>query len=31
MQEHFDENYLESDKYPYASLSGVIDENIRLH
>ena len=28
MQEHFNENYLESDKYPYASLTGVIDENI---
>lgn len=28
MQEHFNENYMESDKYPYASLSGTIDENI---
>lgn len=28
MQEHFNENYLESDKYPYASLSGIIQENI---
>ncbi len=28
MQEHFNENYLESDKYPYASLDGVIAENI---
>jgi hypothetical protein len=28
MQEHFNENYLESDKYPYAALSGMIQENI---
>jgi len=26
MQEHFNENYLESDKYPKASFSGIIDE-----
>ena len=26
MQEHFNENYLESDKFPKASFSGVIDE-----
>jgi len=28
MQEHFNENYLESDKYPYAILDGVIVEDI---
>lgn len=28
MQEHFNENYLESDKYPYGSLTGKIVENI---
>jgi hypothetical protein len=26
MQEHFNENYLESDKYPYAKFKGNIDE-----
>ena len=26
MQEHFNENYLESDKFPKASFSGIIDE-----
>jgi polyisoprenoid-binding protein YceI len=28
MQEHFNENYLESDKYPYANLEGFIVEEI---
>ncbi len=28
MQEHFNENYMESDKYPYSVLSMVIVENI---
>ena len=28
MQEHFNENYLESDKYAYASLDGTISEPI---
>ena len=28
MQEHFNENYLESDKYPTATLNGTIVENI---
>ncbi|MCW3124956.1 MAG: YceI family protein [Bacteroidetes bacterium] len=28
MQEHFNENYMESDKFPYAVLNGVIQENI---
>lgn len=28
MQEHFNENYLESDKYPYGSLDATIVENI---
>ncbi len=28
MQEHFNENYLESDKYPYANLDGVVAEEI---
>lgn len=27
MQEHFNENYMESDKYPDAKFSGVIDNN----
>jgi polyisoprenoid-binding protein YceI len=26
MQEHFNENYLESEKFPKASFSGIIDE-----
>lgn len=26
MQEHFNENYLESDKYPYAEFKGKINE-----
>jgi polyisoprenoid-binding protein YceI len=30
MQEHFNENYVESDKYPYATFSGVIVEAIDL-
>lgn len=28
MQEHFNENYLESDKYPYANLDGAVVEDI---
>jgi hypothetical protein len=28
MQEHFNENYMESDKYEYSTLDGVIAENI---
>lgn len=28
MQEHFNENYLESDKYPYGVLNGTIAESI---
>jgi hypothetical protein len=28
MQEHFNENYIESDKYPYGMLDAVIAENI---
>lgn len=28
MQEHFNENFIESDKYPYATLDAVIAENI---
>lgn len=28
MQEHFNENYMESDKYPYGVLNGVITEGI---
>jgi hypothetical protein len=28
MQEHFNENYMESDKYEYSSLDGIIVENI---
>ncbi len=30
MQEHFNENYLESDKYPYAEFKGKINEKIDL-
>lgn len=30
MQEHFNENYMESDKYEYSSLEAVIVENIDL-
>jgi polyisoprenoid-binding protein YceI len=30
MQEHFNENYLESDKYPYAEFNGNIKEPIDL-
>jgi len=30
MQEHFNENYLESDKYPYAEFKGTIDKDIDL-
>lgn len=30
MQEHFNENYMESDKYPYAEFKGVIKDNIDL-
>lgn len=28
MQEHFNENYIESDKYPYAKFKGLIDQPI---
>ncbi len=28
MQEHFNENYLESDKYPFATFKGKINENM---
>ncbi|HTM99828.1 MAG TPA: YceI family protein [Pedobacter sp.] len=28
MQEHFNENYMESDKYPYAKFKGIIDPKI---
>ena len=28
MQEHFNENFIESEKYPYATLEAVITENI---
>lgn len=28
MQEHFNENYIESDRYPFAVLDGVITDNI---
>lgn len=31
MQEHFNENYLESDKYPYATFKGVIMEGSDLY
>lgn len=30
MQEHFNENYLESDKYPYAEFKGSITDNVDL-
>lgn len=30
MQEHFNENYLESDKYPHAEFKGKITDNIDL-
>jgi hypothetical protein len=30
MQEHFNENYMESDQYPYATFKGKIKENIDL-
>ena len=30
MQEHFNENYMESDKYPYAEFNGKINEQIDL-
>ncbi len=30
MQEHFNENYVESDKFPYAIFNGTIEENIDL-
>ena len=30
MQEHFNENYMESDKYPYAKFSGRIDQVVDL-
>ena len=28
MQEHFNENYMESDKYPFAEFNGVINESV---
>jgi len=31
MEEHFNENYLESDKYPTAEFKGKITDNIDLH
>lgn len=30
MQEHFNENYMESEKYPKATFSGTINENVDL-
>jgi len=30
MQEHFNENYMESDKFPYATFKGKINENVDL-
>lgn len=30
MKEHFNENYMESDKYPYAEFNGVIKDSINL-
>ncbi|WP_028981072.1 YceI family protein [Sporocytophaga myxococcoides] len=30
MQEHFNEKYMESDKYPKATFSGIINENVDL-
>lgn len=30
MQEHFNENYLESDKHPFATFKGIIKENVDL-
>jgi Icc-related predicted phosphoesterase len=30
MQEHFNENYIESDKYPYSTFKGKIADNIDL-
>lgn len=30
MQEHFNENYLESDRYPYATFKGIIKEELDL-
>ncbi len=30
MQEHFNENYMESEKYPKGTFSGVINENVDL-
>ena len=30
MQEHFNENYMESDKYPFAKFSGTIRESVDL-
>jgi len=31
MEEHFNENYLESDKYPNAEFKGKITDNVDLH
>jgi polyisoprenoid-binding protein YceI len=30
MQEHFNENYMESDQYPFATFKGIIDQDIDL-
>ena len=30
MQEHFNENYLESSKYPFAEFNGIIKEQVDL-
>src|SRR5258706_4089612 len=30
MQEHFNENYMESDQYPFATFKGKIDQDIDL-
>jgi polyisoprenoid-binding protein YceI len=30
MQEHFNENYMESEKYPYGTFKGTIDQDIDL-
>lgn len=30
MQEHFNENYMESDKYPYTKFKGIIDPSVDL-
>lgn len=30
MQQHFNENYMESEKYPYATFKGKINEDLDL-